>query len=161
MDNFTIRTKITPKEYVKAMYIGMYKRPLIIIITLIGLYNLTTVVLDHLHIIHFYTERPVFEMCAGLFLLAAPSIIVLMAFQHFKSNKNLTDFVTFTFGESGVTVQAITYKAEYSWPHIVKQKEISKFLVLYHSKKAGNFIDKTTLTTEQLNFIKSKVVQTV
>lgn len=41
--------------------------------------------------------------------------------------------------------------------HIIKRKEINKFLILYHNKKFGNFIDKTKLTNEQLQFIKSKI----
>ncbi len=54
-------------------------------------------------------------------------------------------------------VQGLTFKGEFVWAHIIKQKEIANFLILYHSKKAGNFIDKTKLTLDQLQFIKTKV----
>ena len=56
-----------------------------------------------------------------------------------------------------MTVQGITFKVEFLWAHIIKQRELNKFLILYHGKKMGNFIDKTKLTYDQVKFIKSKV----
>lgn len=56
-----------------------------------------------------------------------------------------------------MTIQGFTFKGEFEWAHIIKREEIKNFLILYHSKKMGNFIDKTKLTSEQLQFIKSKV----
>ena len=58
-----------------------------------------------------------------------------------------------------MTVQGLTFKGEFVWAHIIKQKEIGNFLILYHSKKMGNFINKTKLTSDQLQFIKTKVRQ--
>jgi hypothetical protein len=54
-------------------------------------------------------------------------------------------------------VQGITFKGEFAWKHVIKHKEIGKSLVLYHTKRAGNFIDKTRLRPEQLEFIRLKV----
>jgi hypothetical protein len=55
----------------------------------------------------------------------------------------------------GVMLKLETKMEDFS--HIIKRKEINKFLILYHNKKFGNFIDKTKLTNEQLQFIKSKI----
>jgi hypothetical protein len=57
----------------------------------------------------------------------------------------------------GVAIKGLTFNSDFLWSHIIKQKESGKFLILYHSKKLGNFIDKTKLTQEQLAFIKSRV----
>lgn len=59
--------------------------------------------------------------------------------------------MTYTFSENGVVIQGSTFKSEFLWEHIVKQKELDKFLILYHSKKFGNFIDKTKMTVDQLD----------
>lgn len=159
MDDFTIKTRLTTKEYRKVMFIGLYKKPAFIVATLLGLYLITTVVLDYLNIINYYSDIPLFEIICGTFLLLAPTLIVLIAVRQFTSNPSFQNDMTFTFGESGVAIQGLTFKSEFLWTHIIKQKELSKFLILYHNKKFGNFIDKTKLTTEQLNFIKSKVRQ--
>ena len=141
------------------MFIGLYKKPVFIICTIVGLYLLTTVFLDYLNVIKLYDSLPLFEIFGGLFLLFAPSLIVLMAVSQFKSNPSFQNDMNFTFSDDSIVVNGVTFKSELSWAHIIKQKEISKFLILYHSKKFGHFIDKSALTADQLLFIKSKVTK--
>ncbi len=159
MEEFSITTRTTTKEYAKVMIIGLYKKPVFIVTTIYGLYLLITVILDHFKVMNYYFERPYLEIFGGLFLLLAPILITLIAVKQFTSNPNFQNNIKYTFGDNGITVKGQTFKAEFLWAHIIKQKEISKFLILYHSKKMGNFIDKTKLSAEQLQFIKSKVGQ--
>ena len=157
MNDFTITTQLNIKEYARAFFIGLYKRPMIIIMTIFGLYLVTTAVLDYSALIIWYPEPPFSQLLYGIFMLIFPSLIVLIAVKQLKSNPGFLSDITYTFGESGVAVQGLTFKSEFLWQHIIKQKELDKFLILYHTKKFGNFIDKTKLTTEQLSFIKAKV----
>jgi hypothetical protein len=65
--------------------------------------------------------------------------------------------MTYTFNEESMAVNGLTFKSEFLWEHIIKQKEIGKFLILYHTQKNGNFINKSKLTSEELLSIKSKI----
>jgi hypothetical protein len=159
MEDFTIKTRLTTKEYRKVMIVGLYKKPAFILATVLGLYLVTTVILNYLEVIDYYSDTPFFEIIGGTFLLLAPSIIVLIAVKQFTSNPSFQNDMTYTFGDSGVAIQGLSFKSEFLWAHIIKQRELGKFLILYHSKKFGNFIDKTKLTDDQLNFIKSKIGQ--
>lgn len=159
MEEFTITTRTTAKEYAKVMLIGFYKKPVFIILTIAGLYLLTTVMLVHLKIINYYTDTPYFEFFGGLFLLLVPILITLIAVRQFNADPSFQHNIKYTFGDKGMAVEGHTFKGEFLWAHIIKQKEISKFLILYHSKRMGNLIDKTKLTTEQLQFIKAKAGQ--
>jgi hypothetical protein len=157
MENFTIKTRLTRNAYVKVTYVGLYKKPAFILSTLLGIYLLTTVVLDYSYTVEYYTDTPWFDIIFGTFLLVAPTLIVLIAIRQFTSNPSFENDMTFTFSDSGVVIQGATFKSEFIWAHIIKQKEVSNFLILYHNSKFGNFIDKTKLTSAQLIFIKSKV----
>lgn len=157
MENFSLTTRLTTKEYKKIMFIGLYKKPGFILATLLGLYFVASIVLDYFNIISYYSETPIFEIFCGAFLLLAPALIVLLSVKQFTSNPSFQHDITYTFGESGIAIQGTTFKSEFLWTHIIKQKELNNFLILYHNKKFGNFIDKTKLTLDQLNFIKSKV----
>jgi hypothetical protein len=139
------------------MFVGLYKKPGFILATLLGIYFATTITLDYLNVINWYADTPIFEIVCGAFLLLAPTLIVLIAVRQFTSNPSFQNDITYTFSDNGVACKGLTFKSEFLWTHIIKQKELGKFLVLYHNKKFGNFIDKTKLTTEQLNFIKSRV----
>lgn len=159
MNNFSITTRLTTKEYTKIMFVGLYKKPGFILATILGLYYATTIILNYLKVIDCYSDTPTFEIVCGAFLLFAPTLIVFISVRQFTSNPSFQNDITYTFSDNGVACQGLTFKSEFLWTHIIKQKELGKFLILYHNKKFGNFIDKTKLTTEQLQFIKSKVGQ--
>lgn len=161
MDNFTISTRMTNKEYVRVMFIGLYKKPVYIIGTLLGIYILTTAALGHFHVVEYYSDTPWYEIAAGVFILCAPILILLIAYQQFISNPSFKNEITYTFGENGIAIQGPTFKSEMLWTHITRHKELGKFLILYHTKKFGNFIDKTKLTPAQIAFIKSKAGKSV
>ena len=159
MEDFLITSRLTTKEYAKIMFVGLYKKPGFILATLLGLYFMVTLILDYFNIVSFYTDIPYFEIFCGLFLLSAPTLIVIISVRQFISNPSFQNDIIYTFSENGMTVQGLTFKGEFVWTHIIKQKEIGNFLILYHSKKVGNFIDKSKLTLDQLQFIKTKVGQ--
>jgi hypothetical protein len=159
MKDFTITSKLTTKEYAKVMWIGLYKKPAFILSALLGLYFIATIILNYFNVINYYSDTPYFEIFCGLFLLLAPTLIVIISVRQFLSNPSFQNDIKYTFGDNGMTVEGLTFKGEFLWTHIIRQKEINNFLILYHSKKMGNFIDKTKLTIDQLQFIKSKVGQ--
>jgi hypothetical protein len=144
MDDFTITSRMTTKEYAKVMIIGLYKKPVFILAAFLGIY----LILD---------DASYLEAIMGFFLFLSPMIITLIAVSQFNSNPSFKNDIKFIFGENGIHVEGITFKAQFTWEHIIKQKEISHFIILYHSKKMGNFVDKTKLTPDQLKFIKDKV----
>ena len=148
---------MTKKEYAKVMFIGFYKKPVYFLSTLLGLYFMTTVVLNYLNVIQYYSETPLFEICCGLFFLLAPTLIIIIAVRQFASNPSFQNDLHYTFSDQGITVTGLTIKSEFVWAHIIKQRELDKFLILYPSKRVGYYIDKTKLTSEQLQFVKSKV----
>jgi len=155
--NFSITSKLDTKAYIKVMYIGLYKKPYYIFATLFAFYLLATVILDKVGVIYFYDETPWLEFIAGFVLLLSPTIITLISVRQFKSNPSFGKEMQFTFNDEGITTDGLTFHTNVTWAHIIKQKEIGKFLVLYHTKKFGNFIEKEKLSAEQILFIKQKI----
>ncbi|WP_245845563.1 YcxB family protein [Mucilaginibacter xinganensis] len=146
-------------DYTRVMFIGLYKKPVFILFSIFGLYLLTTVALDYFGVINYYATQPLLELISGVFLVFAPTLIVIMAVSQFKSNPNFQNDIAYSFSDDGIVIQGTTFKSEISWAHIIKQKEISGFLILYHTKKFGNFIDKSKLSNDQLLFIKTKIIK--
>lgn len=154
---FSITQRLNTKEYVKTMFIGLYKKPIYILMTLLGIAIATMILLDHFEIADFYSETPWLEMGLCLFLFIAPSLVVLLSLKQMKANSNFLNDMTFTFTDTGYSVEATTFNSNILWSHILKEKEIGQYLILYHTKKFGNFIDKGKLTPEQLAFIKASI----
>jgi len=157
MNEFSINTRMTKKEYAKVVLIGLYKKVGFIISTIVGLYLLITVILDYSKVINYYSDTPYYEFFCGLFILIAPLLITIISVGQFNSNLSFQNSIKYTFSDMGMTVEGTTFKGEFLWEHIIKLKEVSNFLILYHTKTTGNFIDKSKLTKEQLQFIRTKV----
>src|SRR5450631_770249 len=139
MEDFSISTHLTANDYSKVMLLGLYKKPSFLILALLGFCLVVTAIIDYFKIIKFYSDTHYFEMIGGLFLLLLPTLIVVIAVRQLLSNPSLLKEIKYTFSENGMMVQGLTFKGEFVWSHIIKQREISKFLILYHSKKMGNF----------------------
>ena len=157
MENFSITSRLTKKEYAKTLFIGIYKKPAFILATVLGIYYMLTLILDYFKIVSIYTDTPYFEIVCGLILLLAPPLIVVTAVRQFTSNPCFENDITYSFNEKGMTTEGLTFKSEFIWTHIIKHKEIGNFIILYQNVKAGYFIDKRKLTLDQLQFIKTKV----
>ena len=157
--NFSITSKLDKGDYIKVMFIGLYKKPYYIIATIFGLCLLTVSILNYFNATSFEVYSPFSDTILALFLLLSPSIVVFFAVSQAKSNPSFLNEMTFNFTDVGVSVTGLTFKTELLWKYIIKQKEIGDFLVLYHTKKFGSFIDKSKLTPEELVFIKSKIIK--
>lgn len=149
---------MSTSTYGKIMLIGLYRKPVFILTTLFGIYYIIGLATGYFTPIG-YDNEIYFEFLMGLFILFAPLIITMISVKQFNSNPSFKNDMKYTFSEIGMSVEGITFKGEFTWKHIIKEKEISNFLILYHSAKMGNFIDKTKLNPEQLKFIKDKVVE--
>ncbi len=142
MEDFIITSSLTKNEYAKVVFLGLCRKPAFILIMLFAIYLL---IFDDSYIL-------------GAFFILSPLIVTLIAVNQYKSNASYRSDIKYTFGENGMSVEAPTCKSEFTWKHIVKHKQISDFLILYHSNRTGNFIDTRKLNAEQLKFIKDKVV---
>ena len=156
---FSITSKLDKGDYIKVMFIGLYKKPYYILATIFGFSLLIISILNYFNAIGFEVYSPFTDAILGLFLLLSPSIIVFFAVSQAKSNPSFLNEMTYTFNDVGISVTGLTFKTELLWEYIIKQKEIGDFLVLYHTKKFGIFIDKSKLTSEELLFIKSKIIK--
>jgi len=157
--DFSITSKLDKRDYIKVMFLGLYKKPYYIIATIFGLCLLAISILNYFNTINFEVYSPFTDAVLGLFLLLSPLLIVLLAVSQLKSNPSFLSEMTYTFNDVGMSVIGLTFKSEFLWEHIIKQKELGKFLILYHTKKFGNFIDKSKLTPDELVFIKSKIIK--
>lgn len=157
MQEFNVTTRITKTEYARIVFFGYYKRTGIIFITIFGLYLVITAVLTYLEITPYYSGSPSVDLIEGMIFLSLVPLNTWRAVRQYGLNGNFQKGVTYTFSENDIKVETENFKGEYLWAYFVKQKESGKYLIVSHPKGTGILIDKTALTAEQLQFIRSKV----
>jgi hypothetical protein len=154
MNSFTVTTLVTKKDYTAFLFAALYKKPVTIIASLIGLYMLLMAALPSLF---GNSDSLIFNLGFGLFLVLHPFIIASLLSRQFNANPEMRHEILYTFSEDSVVVKTLTCDSTVQWTHFIKLRETKKFLLLQHTKKAANIVDKTKLTQEQIQFIKSKI----
>ena len=76
MEDFSVTTRVTTKDYSKVMLLGLYRKPVFILLAIFGIYMLGTSILDHFKLIDYYSDTSYLEIFGGLFLLLLPALIV-------------------------------------------------------------------------------------
>ena len=154
MNSFTVTTLITKKDYIAYLITSIYKRPLTIIMFFVGLYMLLMVARPSLF---GYPTSPVSNLVFGLFLVLNPFIITFILSAKFNAIPSMRHEIVYTFSEDLIVIKASTFDATMQWSHFIKLRETKRFLLLQSSKRTASLIDKTKITQEQIQFIKSKI----
>ena len=69
MDNFTISTRLTKSDYAKYLYSQIYKKPMFILASLVGLYLVVAAILNYFKISDYNSDASFYETLLGLFIL--------------------------------------------------------------------------------------------
>src|SRR6516225_5046185 len=106
MEDFSITTRLTEREYSRVLFILLYRKQGIVYTSIFGL----LIVLGGLKIIPFYSDATFLETLVGLYLLLLPTITVLRSLKEVRSTSGIQDEMTYTFNESGLIVQGSSHK---------------------------------------------------
>ncbi|AYD46339.1 YcxB family protein [Arachidicoccus soli] len=160
MNNFSITTQLSQKEYCRLFVRLSYKQRLYQIITIMG------VLLLILSVFRFFTTSIVSErtqwflFCFSVYCLVLfPLIVWLRAKRIYKSNKGLQSTIHYTFGETGLTLNASGIESKFEWKDFSKVQQTSEFILLFGYNRAAYFIKLKDLTQEQIDFIKTKITK--
>ncbi len=159
MQSFTTITLLTKKEYIQFFYRETYRKPAIIVFTLLALYIIVADILDFGNIL----ESSDYFSWMGF--VVAPMILVLPTIQAFVARKNMfarpcfQHPLCYTFSDDAVNIKGEGVETTFTWQHVFKIKESGGLLLLMVGKKIGHIVKKDGLTQEQIDFIKSKVVK--
>jgi hypothetical protein len=155
MQPFTVFIQLTPEDLVRTYLRIVFRRPLVILFTLMAIACLMIRGVDVLTPV----DPLVVELIPWPFVLF-PVVILIMnvirANTTFKQSPRLRDGVEYQFSEDELRGKAVDSEWTYKWSAFVKSKETSRYLLLYPTKRSFEILPKEKFTEEQLNFIRVK-----
>ena len=156
MEAFSVITQLTKEQYSRLVLRQTYKQVYVRYLTIVGVIIFLTSILELLHIIHIYSETPVFQFIFGLLVLTFPLLIMSQSKKAYDSNQKLQHDIKYTFREENINIQTFSSYGTFDWSNIIKTEEIGNYLFLYSGKTAAEIIEINKLSKEQLDYIKSK-----
>ncbi|PCI92882.1 MAG: hypothetical protein COB15_17195 [Flavobacteriales bacterium] len=156
---FKINQKLESSEYVKCIMNMTYRKPMMIIILIIGFFNLIWSALYLFPSASILFEGPPYMALAfgiGLIIIS-PASIYFGTKRNFNSNPRVSEPIEYKFTNDEIDMTGESFNSSMTWDKIFMLKETNSHVLIYHDQLIAQFINKKSLTPEQLNFFRSMV----
>ena len=148
MQIMIIETQFNVKKYIQLMFIMAYKRPTMIFLTIVGLFDF---IISTMYFLGFnitlgelplflgfnivFAEKPYFPLMLSIgILLVLPSLIYYSCIKNYSTNGLLSEKINYEFTNDKIYVTGETFKNEKDWSKIYKIMEINSCILIYQSK---------------------------
>lgn len=149
----TVETKIEKKDFIKLMYIMVYRKPIVIFLNLIGILMIIGSVSYILGFKDLFDEPPYFQSVFGLFItILLPLSVWKSAVKNFSSNGRLKEGIIYQFTDSSISIQGNSFKSEMDWKKTYKVIELKKWILIYQNKLVFNVIPKESFGSNLQDF---------
>lgn len=154
----TIEAKIYFKQYLKLMFVITYKKPMMIILTILGLIMFFGAIVYLVFFPYLLNEPPIFPLVFGLITVIIPLSIYRYCKRSYSSNSRLQEKITYEFTEDKIFITGESFKTEMTWEKIFKVQELKDCILLYQSRATFNLIPKEPFG-DRLNEFKDLVLK--
>jgi len=155
MNTIQVITKIPEEDYLKLLFRQFYKKPVFIVLLIIGFIQL---LLSLLHFTNIFNEQPYTNLLIGfLIIVIIPILIYRNAIKNYKSNRRLNETIIYEFDLEQIRIKGESFKSEMDWKKIHKLKETKDFILIYHNKTVANIILKKDFKNNDLLRFKEMV----
>jgi len=150
METIQIKSKIERKDYINLMYRLTYRRPVIILMTIIGIVMLIFSITHFLGLYH-SEKPPFFPLVFGTFVVAMlPFSVYRSAIKNYKSHQRLSELITYEFDDEQIRIKGNSFSSELTWAQTYKLLELNHWILIYQNRQVANVISKETFSSEQL-----------
>ncbi|MFN3755145.1 YcxB family protein [Flavobacterium sp.] len=151
-----IKTKIDTKKYLKLMFYLTYKKPLIILMHLIGVVTFIYSLLYFSGII-ILEEMPLIPLIFGFIMTFMIPISLYKNFKkNFLSNKRIQENIEYEFTNVKMKIIGESFNSELELNKVHKIVELKNWFLIYQSEQVANLIP-----TENLNENEVKVLREI
>jgi hypothetical protein len=151
MENIKISTSLNIKDYRSLLFQLTYKKPMIIILTLIGLLSVVTSVLYFFGLFGSFSSPPYFQLFLGIcIVLFLPFSVYRQANRSFNGNRRLSESITYEFSQEQVSLTGESFSSTYTWDKIPKIEINKKWVLIYQNKTTANIIMRKNFREPEL-----------
>ncbi|MEL6253130.1 MAG: YcxB family protein [Bacteroidota bacterium] len=154
MKKIEIESQINEKEYIKLMYTITYRRPIMIILTVVGVFMLFlgiryVIVFDKWEDIPF--QMLIFGFAISILL---PIFMYWSSKRSFNATPRIREKMIYTFDTEEIHILGESFNSSMSWDKVFKIRETKEWLLLYQNKIVANLIPKSSFSTEEYSALK-------
>lgn len=160
-----IHTKLELKDYLKLSRTLMFRRGIVIVFMIIGVYAIAVSLITRLWFPQtFHNSGGLYTLLLGVFiLLSYPVINYFNSKKIFNSHARLKEEITYQFTDENIKIAGESFSGEKTWDKVYKILELKDWILIYENKFVATILKKASFSSEQLqafkNLVKSKNIK--
>ena len=144
------KVKMTLQEYRKLNFLLVYKRPMTIFLTFIGIINIIAFVMYLLGNTSSFLTNPIFNLIFGLAItLMTPLSIFYSTKKSYEINKYMQSETEWTITQEKIKIKGKSFEGEYDWTNIYKIIKVGNCIIIYKDRIIGNFIPINSFNSKE------------
>ncbi len=142
MNNFSLQSQFTLKEYRQIYYVLLYNKIWIILLSIFTvLFIICTCVLWLTHNYHILnSDYYMYATAIAMIGIWIPLLSLFTIRRNFKLAYRIQELTTYNFSDEGVAAIGESFSSTSDWENIYKVKIIKGWLILYHNRMVANMI---------------------
>ena len=158
METIRIEAQISQSDFVKLNFFMLYRKPLVLIMTAVGVWLLLVSIAAFLGV-EGYTNPEANLITPFLigfcFSVALPLTVLFSARKNYRNHARVRETMVYAFDAEKYTVKGDSFSSEMQWPQTHKVVEHKNHVLIYQAKNQVNFIPKRSFDSEQWESFKS------
>ncbi len=151
-----ITTRLSFPEYRKFVFAATYKRPTVIVYSIIGFVIFVFGFLALIPGWEIFSSNVYMSFIMGLLLMGiTPYFAFKTAKQHYDSNLRLQETIVYDVSDNGVIITGNSFSGEKSWDKVYKIQELKDWFMIYENNAIANLIPKSQMTTAEADELRS------
>lgn len=145
-----LKIKITLQDYRRLNFLLVYRRPMTVILSFIGIINIIAFLIYLCSNFGNFLTNPIFNLVFGIGLtIVTPASIYYSSKKIFNTNKYLQEESIWTISEEKVKIKGKSFESEYNWSNVYKIKKIKNWTIIYQDRIIANFIPMKSFKTHE------------
>lgn len=153
-----IETKMESKDFLGLVFFLTYRRPMVLIVTFLGIVFSGWGALALAGIIEFSAFSPAFTLLYGLFFLFwIPVAAYLRGKRQYASSKRSQELRKFEFTGHAIHMQSESSTNDYKWSSVYEVRFSGNWVLIFLSRAEAIFIPKGAFSPDQLSEFRALV----
>jgi YcxB-like protein len=153
-----LNSQLDLKDIFQYNLFNLYRNPMIIFVTIIGVIMLILASLYYLGIFPYFESPPIFQLLLGsVFTIGLPLFTFLGAKRNINSKGRITEKMVYKLDNEWIELIGESFESKFTWEKLHKFRESKSLFILYAQKNFAYLISKKSLSANEITEMRELV----
>lgn len=151
MNEVQFSSQLSFQEFFKASLLLNYRRPIMVLFTVVGGFMFVTAILFYLGFSRQFGQMPLVQLFLSVyFLVLLPLLIYFRSRKSYGTQSRVSERMSWTVDGEWIAIKGETFETKMTWDKIRQVVETKDVFLIYQSKVQANIVSKREMSPAQV-----------